>query len=251
MSISRISNCPIDGRHFIHLLSENETNSGETSFEKIIDKTTKHKVDGDSMADQPVPKDQLMNIINNIKIQMDAKLVRALSMETRSEVDLATSMPMIDLLEAPNTSLQNNTSKIWHTIPNYDNMADDTPLDRIIAKAAKAHGVDEALVKSVIKVESNFNPNSISPKGAMGLMQLMPETAEELGVQNPFDPGENVEAGTRYLKKLLNRYNGNVSLSLSAYNWGMGNMERRPEHMPTETKQYVNKVTSYYEKMKG
>jgi soluble lytic murein transglycosylase-like protein len=85
----------------------------------------------------------------------------------------------------------------------------------------------------------------------MGLMQLMPETARELGVQNPLDPVENVEAGTRYLKMLLNRFNGNVPLSLSAYNWGMGNMERRPEQMPTETKQYVDKVTSHYEKMKG
>ena len=146
---------------------------------------------------------------------------------------------------------ESNTSNIWHATPNYDIPEEDTPLDRIITQAAKTHGVDEALVKSVIKVESNFNPNSTSPKGAMGLMQLMPETARELGVQNPFDPVENVEAGTRYLKMLLNRYDGNVPLSLSAYNWGMGNMERRPEQMPTETKQYVDKVTSHYEKMKG
>ena len=251
MSISRINIPSIDGKNHLHHFLDHQSDTGETSFKEILDKTKRHKVDGYLTDNQPVPKDQLLNIINTIKVQMDAKLVRALSMETRSELDVPTSMHMIDLLEVPHTSSKSNTSNIWRATPNHDIPEEGTPFDRIISQAAKTHGVDEALVKSVIKVESNFNSNITSPKGAMGLMQLMPETARELGVQNPFNPVENVEAGTRYLKMLLNRFNGNVPLSLSAYNWGMGNMERRPEHMPSETKQYVDKVTSHYENMKG
>ncbi len=102
----------------------------------------------------------------------------------------------------------------------------------------------------MIKVESNFKANSTSPKGAMGLMQLMPETAKELGVQNAYDPSENIWAGTRYLKMLLKRYEGNVPLALSAYNWGMGNLEKKSSQMPVETKHYVSAVTRYYEQQK-
>ena len=182
---------------------------------------------------------------------MDTKLMQALSMETNGEVDVPSSMHLMDRLNVPQTQAESNTSNKWHATPNNDIPDGGTNLDRIITQAAKTHGVEEALVKSVIKVESNFNPNSTSPKGAMGLMQLMPETARELGVQNPYDPVENVEAGTRYLKMLLKRYDGNVPLSLAAYNWGMGNIERRPDQMPTETRQYVDRVTNYYEKMKG
>ncbi len=82
------------------------------------------------------------------------------------------------------------------------------------------------------------------------LMQLMPETARELGVQNGYDPVENIGAGTRYLKMLLNRYDGNVPLALAAYNWGMGNLEKKPGQMPMETRQYVDQVTRHYAALK-
>ena len=102
------------------------------------------------------------------------------------------------------------------------------------------------LCKAQVWQESAFDPNAVSSCGAVGLMQLMPETAAQLGVTNPFDPGENIMAGTRYLRLLLDRYRGDLKLALAAYNWGMGNLEKRPEAMPDETKNYIAQVETRY-----
>ncbi len=122
----------------------------------------------------------------------------------------------------------------------------DSAYESLIKKASSAYQVDERLIKSVIKAESNFKTGSTSPKGAMGLMQLMPGTAKDLGVKDAYNPEENIMAGTRYLKGLLNRYRGDVRLALAAYNWGMGNVERHPEKIPLETRNYVEKVAAHY-----
>jgi soluble lytic murein transglycosylase-like protein len=116
-------------------------------------------------------------------------------------------------------------------------------LDDIRGRAADAHGVDEKLVRAVIRTESGFDSAAVSPVGARGLMQLMPDTARELGVTNPFDPEQNVMAGTRYLRQLLDRYDGDLDRTLAAYNWGMGNVERQGmERMPRETRNYLARV---------
>ncbi len=119
-------------------------------------------------------------------------------------------------------------------------------IDPIIQKAARQHGVDPALIRAVIKAESNFNPRAVSPVGARGLMQLMPATARNLGVDNAFDPEQNVMAGTRFLKGLLTRYNGDLDAALAAYNWGPGNVDRRPDRLPRETRDYLAKVKQLY-----
>ncbi len=116
-------------------------------------------------------------------------------------------------------------------------------IDGIIQKASKAYGVDVELIRKVVQAESSFNSSAVSSKGAMGLMQLMPQTAKELGVTDPMDPTQNIMGGTRYLKKLLDRYDGSVPLALAAYNWGMGNLDSRRSSMPAETKAYVAKIT--------
>ncbi len=120
-------------------------------------------------------------------------------------------------------------------------------IDAAIDEAAARHHVDPSLVRSVIKVESNFNPNAVSRKGAMGLMQLMPSTARSLNVSNPFDPQQNVDAGVRHLRKLLDSYGGNVSLSLAAYNAGAGAVARSAgvPHF-RETQDYVRRITNLY-----
>ena len=116
-----------------------------------------------------------------------------------------------------------------------------------MTQAAARHNVDPSLVRSVVKVESNFNPNAVSRKGAMGLMQLMPSTARSLNVSNPFDPQQNVDAGVRHLRKLLDSYGGNVRLSLAAYNAGSGAVARSAgvPHF-RETQNYVRRITNLY-----
>lgn len=124
--------------------------------------------------------------------------------------------------------------------------SDTSWLEPIIAKAANKYGVDGGLIKAVIKAESNFNPNAVSHAGARGLMQLMPATARSLGVSDSFDPEQNVMGGTRFLKDMLQRYNGNVDSALAAYNWGPGNVDRRPDSLPRETRDYLARVKQLY-----
>jgi hypothetical protein len=125
----------------------------------------------------------------------------------------------------------------------------DVPFANFIAASASAHGVAAELVASVIAVESNFNPNAVSLKSARGLMQLMPETAARFGVTNVFDPRQNIDAGTRYLKELLLRYSGNLTLTLAAYNAGPDRVEQFRTVPPyRETRNYVRRVTDKFQK---
>jgi soluble lytic murein transglycosylase-like protein len=117
--------------------------------------------------------------------------------------------------------------------------------DRMIAEQSDLHGVDANLVRAVIQAESAYNPRAVSVKGAMGLMQLMPQTAKHYGVLDAFNPAENIRAGVAYLKSLLVKYSENVELALAAYNAGPGAVKKYGGTVPPykETRQYVQKIT--------
>ncbi len=134
-----------------------------------------------------------------------------------------------------------------------DIKSNNLSIDEAVEKASQKYGVDRDLIMAVIKQESDFDSKSVSGAGAMGLMQLMPDTARELGVSDPYNIGENVEGGTKYLKSLLSMYANNKQLALAAYNAGPGTLQNRGvtdvsgvSKLPYETRDYVNKVMKYY-----
>jgi soluble lytic murein transglycosylase len=119
--------------------------------------------------------------------------------------------------------------------------------DYIITKASKRYEVSFSLLKALIKIESDFNPKAVSSAGAMGLMQIMPDNIKALKIVNPFDPLENILGGTRYLKQLIDRFDGKLPLALAAYNAGPKIVERYQRIPPfKETEDYVEKVMKYY-----
>ena len=124
-----------------------------------------------------------------------------------------------------------------------------TSYDQIIDKYAEEYRLDPQLIRSMIATESAFNPKAVSRKGAQGLMQLMPATALELGVEDPFDIEQNIDGGARYLRQMLDNFGGNVKVALAAYNAGPGAVERYGGRVPPypETEQYVNRVLRFSE----
>lgn len=121
--------------------------------------------------------------------------------------------------------------------------------DRLIFQASEKYNIDKALIKAVIKAESNFNHRAVSPVGARGLMQLMPQTASFLNVADSFHPENNIEGGVRYLRYLLTLFNGNLPLAIAAYNAGEGAVARYRNTIPPyrETQTYVRRVLDYYQ----
>ena len=192
----------------------------------------------------PMDRDQALKLYEVIQVRMNDSLVRALS-----ESDENNFLDEFSLDWMENSAIERQmelyVSKVQQATPQKKQGSSRTEINNIIAHASKTYKIDPDLVEAVVKAESDFDVNCTSSKGAMGLMQLMPETAKELGVKDYYDPVENIMAGTRYLKSLLDRYDGNIALALAAYNWGMGNVERHPERLPRETQTYIARVNDF------
>lgn len=151
-----------------------------------------------------------------------------------------------DLLTNPSTRVQANiyTAQVNSAT---EKVTTKEQIKNLVSRISQKHGVDEKLVNALIKQESGFNPNAKSKVGAMGLMQLMPATAKGLGVTNAMDPEQNIEGGTKYLKSMLNKYNGNVILALAAYNAGPGAVDKYDGVPPyKETQNYVRSILANY-----
>jgi len=193
----------------------------------------------------PLDGERLKQLAQIIQIEMNHYLFQAVVHHDDSNTFQGLSGNWMDVFTIGSRA-DSTLSSIRHASQKEDHIQSPRDIDRIIDHISKRYGVEPSLIRAVIRAESDFDPNCTSSKGAMGLMQLMPETAQELGVKNPYNPVENIMGGTRYLRSLLDRYNGNIAVALAAYNWGMGNVERHPDRLPQETRAYIARVNQYY-----
>ena len=200
---------------------------------------------------------QMRNQINTINSQWEPVNNTAINMPTsvgdkkiepfEKVLQAGAKVKFGDLLTNPATKVnaQLYTNKAAGFVNT--NISGKAKIKELITKVSQKHGVDEKLVNALVNQESGFNPNAKSKVGAMGLMQLMPATAKGLGVTNPMDPEQNVEGGVKYLRSMLDRYNGNIILALAAYNAGPGAVDKYDGVPPyKETQNYVKSILSNY-----
>lgn len=180
----------------------------------------------------------------NIQVATNETVVDAVQSVSSGPTDTAVSSESYDASDA---AAGTSTSDTTSASQSGEGLGCSAELDAIFDEAAEKYGVDAKFLKSIAKCESDFDPACVSHSGATGIMQLMPATAAELGVSDSYDPYQNIMGGAQYISELLDKYNGDTSLALAAYNAGSGNVAKYGGIPPfTETQNYVNKVLGYY-----
>lgn len=192
--------------------------------------------------------------IDQLKTMMDIQALRQFQSGNQKQDDPSFSLLFQEVLQSTLSNISQKAPAVSNVFPSItvNDLSttkpvkiDDQKLKSIIEKAAETYNLPVQLIEEVIRHESNFQINAKSSAGASGLMQLMPETAKSLGVKNIFDPVENVMAGSKYLRQMLDKYNGNIELALAAYNAGPGNVDKYKGIPPfEETKNYVKSIIS-------
>lgn len=192
--------------------------------------------------------------IDQLKTMMDIQALRQFQSGNQKQDDPSFSLLFQEVLQSTLSNISQKAPSVSNMYPSItiNDLSttkpvkiDDQKLKSIIEKAAETYNLPVQLIEEVIRHESNFQINAKSSAGASGLMQLMPETAKSLGVKNIFDPVENVMAGSKYLRQMLDKYNGNIELALAAYNAGPGNVDKYKGIPPfEETKKYVKSIIS-------
>ena len=184
---------------------------------------------------------------------MLTSLLSAISEKNKLAKTEAEKLSLDDIFSTYNNSVLGNTNTNNYISADVSNLTVDERIENAVQLYSDKYDVDSNLVKAIIRVESNFDPNVVSSAGAKGLMQLMPENCEDLGVSDPFNIEKNIDGGVRHIKEYLDRYNGDVEMALMAYNGGPTRMMNRGVKsiddiykMPKETQNYVPKVMSYY-----
>ena len=176
---------------------------------------------------------------NDVSLNVNGRIV------TNNNNDYSIENAINNVVNANSVSAVAKAAAIMQSVTS--NTPPKNQLISMIEQVSEKHGVDSKLVKAVIKQESGFNPNAKSKAGALGLMQLMPSTAKNLGVNDPLNPVQNVEGGVKYLKSMLNKYNGNVILALAAYNAGPNAVDKYLGVPPyKETQNYVRSILANY-----
>jgi soluble lytic murein transglycosylase-like protein len=214
-----------------------------------------------SVSETCEPQDSFADILEDAKAQklleIDAAIAQAkLSGASGLAVNSALAKQLgVDLVSSSASTAASGTdsstassSSVSGTSSTGSDLVTTEELNSYFDEASATYGVDEKLLKAVAKAESNFNPSAVSSAGAIGIMQLMPSTAAGLGVSDSFDARENILGGAKYLSQLLNKYNGDTSLALAAYNAGSARVDEYGGIPPfTETQNYVAKVLAYYQ----
>lgn len=215
-------NAPQQAQNPLDTIYPNSAKVNSPSFEKVLQATTRSNF-GTLLLDPKLKQVQANIVSQNIQESVDT---------IRAVPQIRTNNVLQDAVAAQ-ANIQQPASK--------------AQIMNVVSQISKKHGVDEKLVKALIKQESGFNPKAKSKSGAMGLMQLMPATAKNMGVKDPYNTVQNVEGGVKYLKSMLNRYNGNVILALAAYNAGPGAVDKYSGVPPyKETQKYVKNILANY-----